>query len=253
MARHRFYSSPTAIDGSLVVLSASETHHLANVLRLEVGDQAFVFDGLGREYRCRVAGLRDKRATLEIVAAVTGRVESPMRLTLAQALAKAEKFDLIVQKATELGVSSIVPLVTRRSEVKLTGEAAAKRLKRWRQISLEASKQCGRRTLVEIRDPLAAKDLPSHVHKSETVFVFSERDGAPITKVLPPTPASMSVSAVIGPEGGWSDEEVELFEQAAFEIVTLGPRILRTETAAIVAIALLQHAMGDLSTRREAE
>lgn len=251
MTLHRFYSPPSAINGSVVTLSAAETHHLANVLRLEVGDQVFVFDGAGREYRCNVADLRGKQARLEVVAAVTGRVESPLRLTLAQAIAKAEKLDLIVQKATELGVSCIVPLTTRRSDVKLAADLAAKRLKRWRRISLEASKQCGRRTLVEICGPLAAEDLPSQVDRSETVFVFSERGGVPLTKVLPQTAASMSVSAVIGPEGGWSDEEIEAFGQADFEFVTFGPRVLRTETAAITAIALLQHAMGDLSRPAE--
>lgn len=251
MAGHRFYSPPSTVDGSLITLSAPETHHLAHVLRLSVGDEAFVFDGRGREYRCRVVEFRKKQARLEVIAALTDNIESPLKLTLAQAIAKGDKLDVIVQKATELGVSRIIPLITRNSAVKLTAEGASKRLGRWRQISLEALKQCGRRTLVDIDEPLPVRELPLRLHRSELALAFSERGGAPLSRLLIDSVVGKPVTGVVGPEGGWSDDEIAMFEQSDFGIVTLGPRILRTETAAIVAIALLQHALGDISSQRD--
>ena len=155
MQRHRFYAPPDSINGSVVTLSRDETHHLSRALRLRPGDEAFVFDGCGREYRCAFTEVKDSRARLEINYELTDEVESPVHLTLAQALAKGEKFDLVVQKATELGACSIVPIVTEHTDVKLSDEKSEKRLERWRRISLEALKQSGRRRLVDINPPLA--------------------------------------------------------------------------------------------------
>ncbi|HLG14865.1 MAG TPA: 16S rRNA (uracil(1498)-N(3))-methyltransferase [Blastocatellia bacterium] len=246
MARHRFYASPDEFDGSSIDLSTEETHHLAHVLRARLGDELFVFDGCGREFRARFieAG---KRARLEVIEALTNEVESPLRLTLAQALAKGDKFDLVVQKATELGVSRIVPLMTDNADVKLTAVQAAKRLDRWRRISLEALKQCGRRMLVEIVDVASLESLLNASPRDGLVLVLSERGGVPVTESIAGLRGASGVSVLVGPEGGWSDRELASMRERRCISVSLGGRILRTETAAIVAVALLQHVVGDLS------
>ena len=160
MARRRFYAPPDNIDGSIAALSADETHHLMHVLRMTPGDPAFVFDGCGNEYKCIFRCFKDNRAQLEIEGyALNDIVESPVDLTLAQALAKGEKFDFIIQKATELGVSRIAPLITRYADVRLDEQQIYRRVERWKRISLEAVKQCGRRKLVEITAPRTVPDF----------------------------------------------------------------------------------------------
>jgi 16S rRNA (uracil1498-N3)-methyltransferase len=249
MSRRRFYAPPDAISGTIsgspVELSADESHHLARVLRLGAGDEAFVFDGRGSEYLCRVVEASGKRARLEIIDALRDIVESPLDLTLGQALAKGEKFDLIVQKATELGVTRIVPLVTEHADVKVGDGQAGKRIERWERISLEALKQSGRRRLVEITRPVSVKDFKV-LYASSLLLVLSERGGASISAAVSGASSAAKVAAMVGPEGGWSESELELLGEAGARFVSLGRRVLRTETAAIVAAALIQHALGDL-------
>jgi 16S rRNA (uracil1498-N3)-methyltransferase len=270
MSRRRFYSPPEDIGHSAITLSVDETHHLTHVLRMTPGDQAFVFDGCGKEYKCTFRSIADNRAQLEITEALAGVVESPQQLTLAQALVKGEKFDLIIQKATELGVSRIVPLMTRYADVRLDDQLIERRLGRWRRISLEALKQCGRRRLVEITPPRTLPQFlesitPADVAQAAslriesdnatgrklpacaTLLLFSERGGVAITEALEPTSKPASIVALVGPEGGWSNDEFELLDRHGAKPVSLGPRVLRTETAAVVAITLIQHLTGDLS------
>jgi 16S rRNA (uracil1498-N3)-methyltransferase len=277
MSRRRFYASPDNINDSDITLAIDETHHLTHVLRMTPGDQAFVFDGCGHEYKCTFQGIKDNHAHLELNEVLSDVVESPLQLTLAQALAKGEKFDFIIQKVTELGVSRIVPLITRYAEIKLDDDQVERRLERWRRISLEALKQCGRRRLAEITAPQTLpKFLDSVTHADvahaagrnvaqaaslriesretsgrklaacATLLLFSEKGGAAITEVLSEMPAPRAVIALVGPEGGWSQNEIELLTARGAKPVSLGPRLLRTETAAIVALTLIQHLKGDL-------
>jgi 16S rRNA (uracil1498-N3)-methyltransferase len=246
MSRQRFYAATEDIDGRTALLSLEETHHLARVLRLRAGDEASVFDGCGREYRCRISSI-ENRARLEIISEMKDCVESRARVTLAQSLAKGEKFDLIVQKATELGVSRIVPLATDHADVKLNEASAAKRLERWRRISMESLKQCGRRRLVEIASPLALEDFLKS--SDARMLVFSEQGGLSINEALADVTCDTAVAALIGPEGGWSEAELKRMSERGYKFATLGPRVLRTETAAIAALTLIQHTIGDLSNR----
>ena len=246
MSRRRFYAQPTDIRGSLVTLSKEETHHLVHVLRLKPGDQVFVFDGCGTEYRCSFRAERRSRAELEVIEPLIDAVESPVRLTLAQSLAKNDKFDFIVQKATELGVSRIIPLRTEHAHVSSGRDHEDKRLDRWRLISLGALKQCGRRRLVELAAPMTVSQL-TEAKDSGFMLVFSEKGGAPINTALRQAGTLTDLTAFIGPEGGWSDAELTFLEGRGATTVSLGPRILRTETAALVAITLIQHWIGDLS------
>jgi 16S rRNA (uracil1498-N3)-methyltransferase len=225
------------------------------------GDQVFVFDGCGREIRCLFRKVEGNRAQLDIESTLSDVVESPLDLTLAQSLAKGEKFDLIIQKATELGVNSITPLITRYADVRLDEQQKTSRVERWRRISLEAMKQCGRRRLVEISTPRTLREFIAERKSSSAAIpdadsrippahlLFSEKGGTAITDALVGLSPQSAVIALIGPEGGWSADEMEALSDCGCRSVTLGPRLLRTETAAVVAITLIQHAMGDLSRR----
>lgn len=242
MTRRRFYAPPSAFNFTkrTVTLTADEARHLREVLRLKPGDEVSVFDGAGKEFRARVAQARRDFAELDLDEEVApARPESPLHLTLAVALLKGEKFDLVVQKATELGVTKIVPLITRYADIKLRDESdASKRVARWQRIALEAAKQSGRALVPEVSFPVAVSSV-----LSEGCLFFSERGGQGLKPIENPITA---LTAIIGSEGGWSDEEIEEARAAGAQIVTLGGRILRAETAAITAAALLQHRFGDL-------
>ena len=176
---------------------------------------------------------------------VSSSATSPLRLTLAQALIKGDKFDWVIQKATELGVTRIVPLVTGHSDVKRAEERAGQRLQRWRRISLEALKQCGRRRLVEICEPAPFDDFCGSTARG-ACLIFSERGGESLAEVSAKLRDVNQLSLCVASEGGWSDHELLKAASCDFTPVSLGTRTLRTETAAIVAVALAQHIFGDM-------
>jgi 16S rRNA (uracil1498-N3)-methyltransferase len=246
MTRRRFHAPPGTFnfEAQTVMLGNEEARHLRDVLRLKVGDEVYVFDGLGREFRCAVLTTKRDSAELRLEAEVEpAKPESQLSLNLGLALLKGEKFDLVVQKATELGVTKITPLTTRYADIHLRDAIdAAKRVARWQRIALEAAKQSGRAFVPEVRLPvvfeiaLAVEGLG---------IMFSERGGAGFDSLSMQT-APSSVTALVGSEGGWSDEEIELARARNFQVVTLGGRVLRAETAAITATVLLQHLFGDL-------
>lgn len=243
MTRRRFFAPRSAFNFSkqTVTLAADEARHLREVLRLKPGDQVSVFDGAGKEFRAHVAQARREFAELELDEEIEpARPESPLQITLAVALLKGEKFDLVVQKATELGVTKIVPLITRFADIKLRDNTdASKRVTRWQRIALEAAKQSGRAVVPQIE---RVSPFESVLSPSNPCLMFSEREGRGLTQI-----DTGRVTAIVGSEGGWSDEELEEARAAGAQIVTLGGRILRAETAAITAAALLQHRFGDLN------
>lgn len=226
------------------MLPADEAHHLARVLRLGVGDAVFVFNGEGSEWECEIVQVNKHETELGILRKLTDAVESPLHLTLAQALIKGDKFDWVVQKATELGVTRIVPLITEHSDVKRAEERAEQKLERWRRISLEALKQCGRRRLVEISEPISFVQFCESA--SSPCLIFSERGGKTLHAVAADLNHPDRLSVCVASEGGWSDAELQKAEASRFLPIHLGRRILRTETAAIAAITLVQHLFGDL-------
>jgi 16S rRNA (uracil1498-N3)-methyltransferase len=242
MSRRRFFAPPSAFNFGkrTVMLASDEARHLREVLRLKVGDEVQVFDGEGKEFRAVVSQARREFAELEIRDEIEPmRPESPLELTLAVALLKGEKFDLVVQKGTELGVNRFIPMVTRYADIRLRDEAdAAKRVTRWQRIALEAAKQSGRSVVPEV---MMAVPFES-VIRDNSCLMFSERGGQPLNTDL----KTKTIKAIIGSEGGWSDEELDQALEAGVSIVTLGGRILRAETAAIATAALLQHRYGDL-------
>lgn len=241
MQRHRFFAPPTRLFDSRIILDAEESHHLARVLRLLPGATVFAFDGNGVEYECEVARVSKEATELNVLARLSNEVESTLSLTLAQALVKGDKFDWVVQKATELGVTRIVPLVTEHSEFR-KAEGRELRLQRWRRIALEATKQCGRRKLIEFGEVQNFQQF-CETESHGLRLIFSERGGQGLAEVT----RSNSVTLAIGPEGGWSENELKLSEAYAFVPVHLGNRTLRTETAAVAAVSLAQYLFGDLS------
>lgn len=243
----RFYSPEINSGISEIKLSIDETRHLRDVLRLRAGDEINVFDGAGSEFLCCIKEIGRKETTLQIIKKVLPAApESALELTLAVALLKGEKFDLIVQKTCELGVSRIVLLITKRADVRLKDQKEAeKKLERWRKIVIESSKQCGRARLMKIDAPVAFEDFIKQA--TENLLFFSERDGETFETFVNQKPKPEKLTAVIGSEGGWDETEIETARANNSRIITLGGRILRAETAAIAIPALLQHHFGDLN------
>jgi 16S rRNA (uracil1498-N3)-methyltransferase len=244
MTRRRFHAPPSSFTQDTLTLPPDEARHLRDVLRLKPGDEVYVFDGLGHEFRCTVSNARRDAAELRIEAEVDpAKPESQLQLNLCVALLKGEKFDLVVQKATELGVTKVTPLVTRYADIHLRDAADAnKRVARWQRIALEAAKQSGRAFVPEISLPLSFEDA---LEVEGVGVMFSERGGQRWESLMN-QPAPPAVIALVGSEGGWSDEEIEAARARNFHVMTLGGRILRAETAAIAVCALLQHNFGDL-------
>lgn len=257
MTRRRFYAPPSAFaaDCQRVQLAADEARHLRDVLRLQRGDQIYVFDGAGKEFHCAIEDIGREFAQLNVRAEVQpAQPESPLDLTLAVALLKGEKFDLVVQKATELGVTRILPVITERADVRLRDASdASKRVTRWQRIALEAAKQSGRARVPEVASPRTFQSLLESLSAEASVpaslnVMFSERDGHRLAAAISGEEvAGRPIVALVGSEGGWTDVEIALARQAGWKIVTLGGRTLRAETAAIVVVALLQNLLGDLN------
>lgn len=253
MTRRRFYAPLSAFDANLrnLTLGTDEARHLRDVLRLKAGDEVYVFSGDGKEFHCRVKESRRDTAQLEVIAEVDpARPESRLQLTLAVALLKGEKFDLVVQKATELGVSEVIPVVTKLADIRLRDAAdAAKRVARWQRIALEAAKQSGRAVVPGIATPVPFATLvkTTAAEPQARRLMFSERNGQSLTEATELLPVKgFPLTALVGSEGGWTDEELTFAREAGWTIVTLGGRTLRAETAAIAVAVLLQHLAGDL-------
>lgn len=236
----RFYAAIESFSENTVLLDADETRHLRDVLRLHAGDEVSVFDGRGREFQCSIVAIGKKGSELSIISGTEpASPESPFEITLAATVLNGEKYDLIIQKAVELGVARLIPLQTIRGDVK--AKDAAKRLERWRRIALEATKQSGRAKLMQIAEPVTFDAFIAD--PGDAVIMFSERDGNSFESIS----ADKKMTALIGPKGGWDDSELEAAKAAGISVVTLGGRILRAETAAIALTAILQHKFGDLN------
>jgi 16S rRNA (uracil1498-N3)-methyltransferase len=259
MSRHRFYLDATAVDLATqqAWITNEELHHLSRVLRLRPGTVINIFDSQGREFQATIDQITAKEAQLTLIAQLSEVVESPLSLTLVQGISKGERFDIVVQKATELGVTAIQPLISQYTEVALTDARSEKRQQRWQRIALEAAKQAGRRQIPTIHQPitwttltslLAATTVTKLTNAPQAIF-FTEQGGQNWTTLmaqLTPRPANIAWWAIVGAEGGWSTTELGQARAAGWHCLTLGPRILRTETAAITAVSLLQHYFGDL-------
>jgi 16S rRNA (uracil1498-N3)-methyltransferase len=236
----RFYAPMENFNQTQISLGVEESRHLRDVLRLGAGAPVQVFDGAGKEFRCVVETVEKKTTVLKIIGETAPTApESALDLTMAAALLKGEKFDLVVQKAVELGVTKLVPLNTKRADVKL--KDAEKRVERWRKIALEAAKQCGRAKLMLIEPPIDFEKFSASVEG--TRILFAERGGESFSKIE----KAEKITAVVGAEGGWETTEIEQARANGFQTITLKGRVLRAETAAIAVAAILQNQFGDLN------
>lgn len=232
--------APLAV-GARIALPEDAAGHLVRVLRLGIGDACVLFNGDGNDYDARIASISRKSVEADIGSAREVGNESPLRIVLVQGIARGEKMDWILQKATELGVAGIVPVHGERGEVRLDGERAQKRLRHWRSVVVSACEQSGRARKPEVAAPCglaeALADLPA------TRLMLDPGAAQP----LPSNIIDNACALAIGPEGGWSTADMATLAAAGFAGARLGPRVLRTETAGIAAIAALQARAGDFA------
>ena len=238
----RVYTDQELSDRALVTLENGPAKHLVRVLRMGPGDALSVFNGDGGEYPAVIQSADRKRVVIETGKRNSHDCESPLAIELGIAVSRGERMDWVVQKATELGVTRITPLLSKRVEVKLNAERTAKRLRHWHQIAISACEQCGRNRLPALSSITPLADWLPEI-RAERRFVL--QPDAPSTTDSGQTPAS--VALLIGPEGGLSKSEIALAEQAGFEPLQLGPRVLRTETAPLAALAIMQSRWGDMA------
>ena len=246
MANLRFYNNTPLVIGASIQLSENAAAHATRALRLNVGDSAIVFNGDGFDYACELSSIKKNAVLATITAATKIENESPLRITLLQAISSADRMDFTIQKAVELGVTAIQPISSQRSVVKLSAERAEKRTEHWQNVAISACEQSGRAFVPTVYPPMNYSYLFSHLAKTVepdackiTLDPTAQQDLHVITK------PSGNIYLLIGAEGGLTDEEIALAKTHGFQGVQLGPRILRTETAALAAISAMQTLWGD--------
>jgi 16S rRNA (uracil1498-N3)-methyltransferase len=252
----RFYSPQPLAVGARVELPEGVARHAARVLRLGTGDDLTLFDGQGGEYACRIDSCEREGSHDTVVAEVLAwrdvERESPLGLTLVQALQSGDKMDLTIQKAVELGVGRIAPVVTRRSVLRLEGERAKKRVARWRAVAASACEQCGRNRVPEVAELEELRDwLGRPAAGAKPMRLMLDPDASMALDTCHRPGRASTVELLIGAEGGLAPEEMDLAFLAGFIAVRLGPRVLRTETAGMAALAAIQCLWGDFAGNPE--
>ena len=220
-------------------LPEAQAHYIGRVLRLAAGDAVQLFDGSGQEFRGQVLEVGKKHVRVTLDQALPGQPESPLHIHLGQGLSRGERMDWAIQKATELGAQEITPIVSERCEVRLKDERADKRMAHWRQVAISACEQCGRSTLPVIHPPTSLADWTASVEADLKLVLH------PVAEPLTSHERPARLAFLIGPEGGLSEAEVEQARGKGFQAARLGPRVLRTETAPVVALAVAQQLWGD--------
>jgi 16S rRNA (uracil1498-N3)-methyltransferase len=238
----RLYCDLALSPGAEIVLPESAARHAVTVLRLQVGDTLNLFNGAGGEYQASLIAVNKREARVRLIEFHAAERESPLAITLALGISAGERMDYSLQKATELGVTAIQPLATERSVVKLAGERADKRLQHWHNVVIAACEQCGRNRVPAVAPVQTLFDYLAGVGKGGRLLMLSPDAAVPLKRV----PPSAGVTLLIGAEGGLAPAERQAAEASGFEPVSLGPRILRTETAPVAALAVLQALWGDL-------
>ena len=242
MRNPRIYSDQPLTAGVSVELTDSAANHVGKVLRMKAGDALILFNGKGGAFQGQIAAVSKKSVEVSLETLLEGDAESPLTIELGQTLSRGERMDYVIQKATEVGVTSITPLFSERCEVKLKADRIEKRLNHWQQIAISACEQSGRNLVPVINPPKKLEDWLAE-RKTELNFVLHHRT----EKRLEGYDKPQSVSLLIGPEGGLTADEITLAESKQFAPLALGPRVLRTETAPVTAIALMQYLWGDWS------
>lgn len=238
----RLYCDLPLSPGAEIALPETAARHAVTVLRLQPGDMLSLFNGEGGEYRATLVAVSKREARVRVTQFQATERESPVDITLALGISAGERMDYSLQKATELGVSAIAPLATERSVVKLAGERAGKRLQHWQHVVIAACEQCGRNRVPAVAPVQKLFDYLAAVDRNQRLLMLSPDADTALKRVAPTAAAVL----LIGPEGGLAPAEYQAAQASGFEPVKLGPRILRTETAPVAALAVLQALWGDL-------
>ena len=236
----RFFIDGTA-DGRAYIAGA-DALHIAKALRMRPGEALTLCDGKGTDFDGVLETVTDRQVTVRISASRPSQAEPTLAVTLYQGLPTGDKMDWIIQKAVELGVTAVVPVATRRSVARLEGKADKKQ-ERWQRIAAEAAGQCGRGMLPSVERPLSWSQALSRL-SGEPALVFYEGGGRPLRELV--TPSTRRLSVFVGPEGGFDPEEIDAIRRQGGGVATLGPRILRCETAPLAALTLLMHLSGNM-------
>ncbi|MBC7006245.1 16S rRNA (uracil(1498)-N(3))-methyltransferase [Photobacterium sp. BZF1] len=238
----RIYHPELLPNSGIVMLSDDAANHVGRVMRMQAGQEVLLFDGSNAEFPAVITNASKKSVEVEIQARNESSVESPLDIHLGQVVSRGEKMEFTIQKSVELGVNTITPLISERCGVKLNADRFEKKLQQWQKIAISACEQCGRNTVPEIRPIMKLEDWCAEQYDGLKLNLHPRANYSINTL---PAPVS-KVRLLIGPEGGLSAEEISMTEEFKFDEILLGPRVLRTETAAMTAITALQVRFGDL-------
>jgi 16S rRNA (uracil1498-N3)-methyltransferase len=236
----RIYTEQALEPDSELLLQDGQAHYLSRVLRVKSGQAVVLFNGDGGDYSGEIRWVEKTKLLVRINGRVPSRTEPPLNITLVQAITRGERMDQILQKSTELGATAFQPLLSRRVEVRLRPTQLEKRMQHWRNVVISACEQCGRSVIPRVSEPLKLDQWLDQKSRSQRLLLDPESE-IPLTQVK----IKCRVELVIGPEGGFSTDERELMRQQQVQLVSLGPRILRTETAGPAAVSVLQALAGD--------
>jgi 16S rRNA (uracil1498-N3)-methyltransferase len=244
---HRIFVDPHNITPEKITLEGNALKKVRRVLRLKLGDNLWIFDGSGAEYLTQIISFSPSAAELRIIETAQPVRESPLEIHLGQALPKASKMDLIVQKAVELGVTSIHPFYSTRTVPLYEKDQVEKRVRRWQKIAREASRQSGRTNVPDVDSPVEfAHLLGAMPNRGIKLILQKEYAREPMRAVLQLGKKTSCISFLVGPEGGFTAQEIALAVDSGFAPVSLGGRILRTETVALAFLSIAQYALGDI-------
>ena len=242
----RFYVPNPRIEQGLLKVEGSEVRHIRRVLRLKVGDSLVLFDGSAKEYEGTIVEESPSSVVIKVEDISSPPKESPLEITLAQSLLKGEKMEYLIQKATELGIRKIIPFFSSRSVPLLDKSKKLRRYHRWEKIAIEACKQCGRIVVPKVEPLQNYSEMLGMAPLEALRLILWEKEGQRLKEILKESKGRTKIFFMVGPEGGMSDEEVGEAKKAGFIAITLGKRILRSETAGLCLLTVLQYEWGDL-------
>lgn len=245
----KFFVERNNIEETRIIIDNTDVAHITKVLRMSVGDTLTVCDGMGFDYETKISEISSTKIVCDIISKQKSDTEPNISVTLFQGLPKAAKMDYIIQKTTELGISKIVPCALKRCVVKLDGKKAEqKKTERWQKISAEASKQCGRGIVPEVEMPITLNEAIERAKDYDLFFVPYEcEEQNTLKEVLTSVENPQKIGFMIGPEGGFDIAETDALKKAGIKTVTLGKRILRTETAGEAVLAMIMYELGDIN------
>ncbi len=243
-----FYIEPDALKKPKIAIEGSEMRHIKNVLRLKAGDTIRLFDGRGFEYEAAIQRVLSNRVEIRITQQFPATRESPVKIAVAQALLKEKKMDRLLRHLCELGMTHWVPFISERSVPRPGANRLPTRVERWKKILKESCKQCQRARLPEMKKMMSFEKVLQYGQSCDLTIIFYENETATLHSLMPPEPqsAQKKICLILGPEGGFSDQEIEKARATGVVVAGLGPRILRAETATIAACTLIQYLFGDM-------